>query len=92
MTEDHFNIDATPEALDYLSKIATKMTSLFSIGREEAIGRINRLWGGRRQFRTEMQLSLFFRENVEYWAKQVYYRDDTKWWREGETLIPRSYP
>jgi hypothetical protein len=92
MTEDGFDIDATPEALEYLSEIAAEMTLLFSIERKEAIGRINKLWGGRRKFRTEMQLGLFFRENVEYWAKQVYYRDDTKWWREGEELIPRSYP
>jgi hypothetical protein len=92
MTDEHFEIDATPEALEYLSKIATKMTLLFSIGREEAIGRINHLWGGKRHFRSELQLSLFFREDVEYWAKQVYYRDDTKWWKDGEDLIPRNYP
>jgi hypothetical protein len=92
MDEDHFDIDATPEAVEYLSKIATKMASLFSIGRAEAVGRINKLWGTGKQLRTEMQLSLFFRENVEYWARLIYYRDNTKWWRDGEELIPRNYP
>lgn len=92
MADDHFELDASPEALDYLSKIATEMQLLFLMSREEAVGRINQLWAGRFQLRTDSQLSLFFRENVEYWAKQVYYRDDTHWWKEGELLIPRDYP
>jgi hypothetical protein len=92
VSEDHFEFDATPEAQDYLSEIAAKMTRLFAISRAEAIGRMNKLWSGRCRFRTEMEVSLLFHELPRYWANQVYYRDDTRWWHAGEELVPRDYP
>ena len=92
MTKDNLAIDATPEALAYLSEIAGEMTSLFAISREEAVGRINRCWGDRKKLRTDTQLLLLFHEEPEYWAKHFYYVAGTRWWREGEPLVPRDYP
>jgi hypothetical protein len=31
-------------------------------------------------------------EEPHYWASQVYYRGDTRWWKEDAQLIPRGYP
>ena len=92
MTRDNFEIDATPEALAYLSEIATKMMRLFPISREEAVGRIKRSWGGRKQLRTDTQLLLLFHEEPEYWAKDFYYVKGTRWWHEGEPMVPSDYP
>jgi hypothetical protein len=90
--EDHFEIDATPEALDYLTEIATEMTRLFSISQAEAVGRMNAFWRHRKRFRSEMELGLLGHEEPHYWASQVYYRGDTRWWKEDAQLIPRDYP
>jgi hypothetical protein len=92
VSEDHFEIDAAPEALDYLFEIAAEMSMLFSISRAEAIGRMNQFWGCRVRFRTEMELGLLGHEEPRYWAKQVYYLDDTLWWKDSARLIPRDYP
>lgn len=91
MTEDEFVVPATPAAREYLSAIATEMANLFGIDRREAVGRMNKFWGGRKEFLTEMQTSLLTHEDPTFWAKTVYYREPY-WWRGEEGLLPRNYP
>jgi hypothetical protein len=92
MIGDQFDIAATPAALAFMSKIATEMVHIFGIDRREAVGRINKFWSGRKEFLTDTQTSLLFRENPVFWAKTIYYRDDAYWWRGEEGLSPRDYP
>jgi hypothetical protein len=91
VTNTEFDVSASPEAIDYLTKIAAKMSSIFGISRSEAIGRINQFWKTGKFFSPRYEW-LLFHETVEDWAKTIYYGPDAKWWLDGESLSPQPYP
>ncbi len=68
--------------------IAHKMVELFGISKEEAIGRINRDWKGQEI----VGMDVIYHEDEEYWAKEIYYGHDSRWWKGETGLKPSSYP
>ncbi|MBV9854404.1 MAG: hypothetical protein JOY82_07735 [Streptosporangiaceae bacterium] len=84
-----FGVRATPAARDYIDKIATTMVTLFSIPRDEAVGRISQFWRGE-SFAEPDELLALFHQSPEHWAKRIYYGRKTWWLSEGD-LAPAPY-
>lgn len=72
--------------------IKEEMMEEFSISAEEAVGRMNDLWGGYKEPIDEDEYFLNY-ELPKDWAYIVYYGFDSRWWeKEKSELIPRPYP
>lgn len=82
-----FTTDAQSRA--FFNTIADRMSVLFKIGSEEAVGRMNRLWNG--QIFTGAD-NLIYHEDEEFWANTVFYGGDSKWWMNPPDLKPLPYP
>ncbi|WP_053955204.1 hypothetical protein [Inediibacterium massiliense] len=80
------------EAEEFCMLIASEMRKLFGITEEEAIGRINRFWSNLGTFEGEDML--IYHETGEFWAKEICYGHDSKWWaKEGkEDIKPIPFP
>jgi hypothetical protein len=82
-----FATDAQSRA--FFDEIAARMMNLFTIGREEAVGRMNRLWEGQTFIGPD---DLIYHEDEEFWANTVFYGGDSKWWTNPPDLKPLPYP
>ena len=82
-----FTTDAQSRA--FFDEIATRLVALFTIGHEEAVGRMNRLWNG--QVFTGPD-DLIYHEDEDFWANTVFYGGDSKWWTNPPGLKPLPYP
>ncbi|MFM1652555.1 hypothetical protein ACI7RC_10705 [Brevibacillus sp. B_LB10_24] len=75
---------------EFLIDIKNKMIELFNITEEEAVGRINRMWSGKKLIGDEQ---IVYHEDDTYWAKTIYYGKSSFWWlKEGEEIKPIPYP
>jgi hypothetical protein len=81
-----FKVDS--EGQRYCEEIVDDMMSLFSISRQEAVGRVNRHWVGQ----AIIGLDIIYHEDTEYWAKTIYYEENTAWWKPGVALKARPFP
>lgn len=68
---------------------ATEMQHRFGISSEEAVGRINRHWSGQ-------DLSdpndIVLHEGEGFWAKTIFYSQDSSWWLDESKAVPKPYP
>lgn len=85
-----FDFPTTEEAYAYWCEIADRMVLYFGISENEAVGRINKVWGAL-NYMDEMRVNLLMHETVEYWAKTTYYCPGP-WWKDERNAKPRSYP
>ncbi len=83
--------EVTPAAREYCDRIIEELMRLFGIGRDEAVGRMNRHWEGQ-SFLTEDDVNDLTRESPDFWAQRIYYQSDVKWWIPGEELRSKPYP
>lgn len=87
MNEYSFRTDA--DARVFCDEIADEIVRVFSFTRDEAIGRINRHWGGVDFFGKE---DLRYHEDVEFWARDIVYGADVAWHRSPPGLKPLPFP
>ena len=86
-----FQFSTAPTALDYCRRIVNAMVRLFDIDHEEAIGRVNRQWKNAR-FETDDEVHTLTHETSEFWANDIYYGPDSRWWTADAQPRPRHYP
>lgn len=83
-----FEFKASGDALDLCEQTVDRMVELFGIPVDEALGRVNRAWGGRDLDND----SLICHENEYYWANSIYYGHGSFWWLKPPGLKPMPYP
>lgn len=76
------------KARDYIEEIIHEMLIRFPITRDEAVGRVNRQWGGLDYIGDS---DLIFHETPDDWARTIYYGKDSRWWLGEEGLSPVPY-
>ncbi|MDR4469073.1 MAG: hypothetical protein MRJ68_12395 [Nitrospira sp.] len=84
-----FEFATGPEAQVFCCNIVRRMSDLFQIPEEEAIGRMNRFWKGLSFDRKD---DLIFHETEDFWANTIYYGRKSKWWKNPADLKPLPYP
>jgi hypothetical protein len=84
----NFNFETDDESQKFCNAIAEKMSSLFGISIDEAVGRVNREWEGNSIIGDD----IIYHETEEYWANNIFYGKDSDWWLSRKNLKPRSYP
>jgi hypothetical protein len=91
MSNKIFRFETDAESNQYFIDIYEKMIKLFGISYDEAIGRINQHFRHVDKFVGDEVL--IYHETEEYWAKTIYYGDNSFWWlKEGkEELKPVPY-
>ena len=87
MAEFSFETDAESRAL--CMEVLHELQRLFGISESEAVGRINRFWGGLQLIGPNHPI---YHESPEYYAKTIYYGPEAPWWKGEDDLIPQPYP
>jgi hypothetical protein len=87
MTGFTFAVDT--QSREFLESIIERMLLLFGIDRQEAIGRINRIWA-RMDFLGSDDIR--YHEDDDYWARTIYFGKDSMWWLNPPDLKPLPYP
>jgi hypothetical protein len=83
-----FAFPTSAQAQDYCDRIVDEMVSLFGITAAEALGRINEKWGGL-AFSSDDTL---FHETIDFWAYDIYFGHNSRWWEGTQGLKPVEYP
>lgn len=86
---DKFEFVTDDQSAEYCKDIIEKMVSLFGIGTEEAIGRMNDYW---RRASFLGPDDLIYHEDTDYWAYTLYYGSGSMWWLNPPELKPLPYP
>lgn len=81
-----FKTDRKSEA--FCNEIAQDMVRLFGISWEEAEGRINREWKGKRM---TGKVLIIYHEPPDHWAQRIYYEESVLWWVD-QHLPVKPYP
>lgn len=86
---NNFSFKTDEQSFEFCKSIIQEMVMLFGIDKDEAIGRMNRLWTGLEFLGDE---DLIYHEDEEYWANTIYYGKGSFWWKEPDDLKPLPYP
>ena len=81
-----FKVDSEAESL--CDQIIDEMVAGLGLTEAEAIGRLNRAWGGN-DFRKQ---DIRYHETPEFWAKDIYFGPGSKWWTNPPGLTPKPFP
>ena len=73
----------------FCREIADEMVSLFKISMDEAVGRINREWVNVRLVGDQHAI---YHDIACYYAKDIYYGHDSRWWKDEAQARPKSFP
>lgn len=73
----------------FCKEIASEMARIFKIPIEEAVGRINREWKNVCLLGEQHAL---YHETSGFYAKDIYYGHNSKWWKNEEGTQPKPYP
>lgn len=65
------------KAAEFIDSIIIKMISEFGITKEEAYGRVNERW---KHLGHISEDDIIFHETEEFWAYDIYYGHDSRWW------------
>ena len=92
-----FETDAKLDA--FCQGIVAEMVARFGTPEAEAIGRVNRHWGGQDFLRSEYGW-MIYHETEEEWAHIVYLGEGSYWWIAGDkreqlglgAVTPKPYP
>lgn len=86
-----FIFQGSEKAIEFCHEIATVMQSEFTIDKDEAISRINSKWSDCVLDDEDM----IFHESPKFWAYDIYYGANSRWWSYNEEelhkLTPASY-
>jgi len=82
-----FNTDDKGEL--FCLEIAREMVRLFKIPFQEAIGRINREWKNVDLVGDEHAI---YHDTTDFYARDVYFGHDSKWWKDESRAKPQPYP
>lgn len=83
MTQFTFRTDE--QSRDSCELIIREMVDRFGIVREEALERVNRMWGGLEIIGEE---GLVYHEDEVFWAVTIFYGKDSGWWKDPPDLKP----
>ena len=83
-----FTFATSPELDAYFAKVVDVMVRDFGVSEEEAVGRINRTFGGH----DVLGDKLLTHEWAKDTAYQIYYGPNQRYWKSGEALTPLPYP
>jgi len=86
-----FYFKTNKDSYEFCRGIIECMITQFAIAREEAICRINKRWDG---FEIITEDDMIYHETVEFWANDIYYGRDSRWWARGNdpSLTPLPFP
>lgn len=83
------DVHGSSDVMEYMDELITEMVGSFGITRDEAVGRINRIWGGR----TFESYPTILHQMPYDWARDIYYGVDSYWWMVSESeRQPLPYP
>jgi hypothetical protein len=83
-----FIFQGSEKAIEYCHEIAIVMQSEFNINEDEAISRINSKW-------SDFVLGdedMIFHESPEFWAYDIYYGANSKWWLCNKEELHKRAP
>ncbi len=83
-----FLFDVNSESEAFCLKIVSEMIKHFAITQEEAIARINQQWLNISFLEAD---DIRYHEDETFWAFDIYYGADSKWWDKPLELKPRLY-
>lgn len=81
-----FGVDV--EARAFCDEILNAMARLHGVSEAEALGRINRQWGGLAFEKEDIR----YHETAEFWASDILYGHGSYWWRHPPNLKPTPFP
>ncbi|WAS94946.1 hypothetical protein [Nannocystis punicea] len=74
----------------FCDEIVKRMVGLFGCCIDEAVGRINRQWSGQDFVGDETDLR--YHEEPEFWANDIVYGANSRWWKRPPGLRPKRWP
>ena len=80
--ESPWTFPTDAELTAWCHQIAGQLVARFGVSRQEAIGRINRDW--RLRYCLGPYVYLAYHEDPEYWADEIYFGKDSRWWMVPE--------
>jgi hypothetical protein len=85
------------KALSFCRQISAKMAALFGIAPEEAAARVNRCWSqpgedGHAPRVWIVGRDIVYHETAEFWARNIYYGHDSRWWLPDSAPTPLPPP
>ena len=84
-----FTFPTDPKGEHFCKEIADEMVQFFTIPMKEAIGRINREW---KNVNLVGDQHVIYHESADFYAKDIYFGHDSKWWKNEEEAKPLPYP
>lgn len=84
-----FSFETDSASYDFCLQIAQIMQEKFKIPENEAVGRINRIWGGKSFLGAK---DIRYHEEEVFWANDIYYGAESFWWKNPPDLRPLPYP
>ncbi|MEO8068888.1 MAG: hypothetical protein ABI599_14420 [Flavobacteriales bacterium] len=88
MTKE-YQFTTDEESRAFCDEVVEIMKQTFGIADEEAVGRMNRLWKGGSFLGPE---DMLYHEEPDYWAHNIYYGADSRWWLGPTGLKPLPFP
>jgi hypothetical protein len=84
-------------ALSFCRRIAGEIVGRFAVTAGKATARINRHWsapgdGGRVPRVWIVGQAMLYPGTAEFWAHEIYYGPDSRWWVPGARPRPLSHP
>lgn len=84
-----FTFETDAKGQQFCQVIANEMVKLFKISINEAVARINREW---KNVKLVGDQHMLYHETEIFFAKDIYYGHDSKWWKDEEGAKPQPYP
>jgi hypothetical protein len=84
----HYSFTVDAEGQAFVDEVVDEMLRLFGIDEAEALARVNRQWSGV-DFKPD---DLRYHETAEFWANDIYFGPDSRWWMHPGNLVPRPRP
>jgi hypothetical protein len=85
---EEFKFPLDKESYRYCLEIVDEMIRQFGISKEEAIGRINHEWSGAEFIGDD---HVYYHEDPDEWAKDIFYGKDSFWWKNPPNLKPKTF-
>jgi hypothetical protein len=96
-SQGEFPCAGDAKGLSFCRRIASEMADRFAITNGEATARINRKWsapgdGGRAPRVWIVGQAMVYHETAEFWAHDIFYGPDSRWWVPGTLPRPLTRP
>jgi len=96
-SQGQFPCAGDAQALSFCRQIVDEMVGRFGVAAGEAVARINRHWSeSEEDSRTPrvwiVGADVVYHETAEFWAHDIYYGPDSRWWVPGTQPGPLPLP